>query len=216
MLTKGQTALALALTILLGAEIGGWYQSRTKPLPQYPHDHAEKAIYYDCPSDGEFVWCTTVNLYTAFQDKDWLLAFATLLIGAFTGTLWWTTLKLWNAGEKQRELMEDTAHRQLRAYVHLEDIYFLYAEDKTSDGVDRTFTDATKLRFKNYGQTPAFNVSIWIHRIPGRSAPDGFNPIYELAPHHVPLVLAPSQRFSTRIPIEKGYGHKDSFGNRIF
>src|ERR1700737_1181327 len=48
-----------------------------------------------------------------------ITAVATVAIGIFTLTLKLSTDRLWNAGEKQRRLYEDTAERQLRAYVHI-------------------------------------------------------------------------------------------------
>jgi hypothetical protein len=80
-----------------------------------------------------------------------LTALATAAIGYFTYTLKASTDRLWIAGEKQRTLSEDTAKRQLRAYVHVADPIILHANSERPTNV--------RIQFKNYGQTPAYRVS---------------------------------------------------------
>jgi hypothetical protein len=50
---------------------------------------------------------------------DNIIAAGTIAIAAFTYVLFRSTDKLWIAGESQRKLAEDTAQRQIRAYVHV-------------------------------------------------------------------------------------------------
>jgi hypothetical protein len=76
-----------------------------------------------------------------------LTTFATVAIGVFTYTLKKATDRLWEAGERQRKLSEDTAKHQLRAY--------LLPKGGTMSVPDMNHTVIT---FINNGQTPAYNV----------------------------------------------------------
>jgi hypothetical protein len=109
--------------------------------------------------------CTTYSLFPflliqVFNTLNYygvaITALATVAIGIFTLTLKLSTDKLWEAGEKQRRLYEDTAERQLRAYVFFESGYVkLIATEKGQ------FLDAT-IQFKNFGQTPAYKFVNWM------------------------------------------------------
>jgi hypothetical protein len=82
-----------------------------------------------------------------------ITAFATLLIAIFTLTLWRSTDKLWDASKRQLAHSEDTAKRQLRAYVAAT---ITGCDDpKTEDGI---FT--FHLEIKNTGQTPAHDLKV--------------------------------------------------------
>jgi hypothetical protein len=82
---------------------------------------------------------------------DNVIAFGTILIAIFTYVLYRSTDKLWEAGERQRLLSEDTAKRQLRPYIIIK-------------GKDITEQDDTHGRFVhllkvvNAGQTPAYHL----------------------------------------------------------
>ena len=106
--------------------------------------------------------CTTYSLFPflliqVFNTLNYygvaITALATVAIGIFTLTLKLSTDRLWVAGEKQRQLYEDTAKRQLRAY--------LAVESGVRDG-PHTLTPHFKLVFKNCGQTPAYNGEGWV------------------------------------------------------
>jgi hypothetical protein len=79
-----------------------------------------------------------------------LTTFATVAIGVFTYTLKKATDRLWEAGERQRKLSEDTAKRQLRAYL-LPKGGTMYVPDMNH----------TVITFINNGQTPAYNVGTY-------------------------------------------------------
>ena len=84
-----------------------------------------------------------------------ITALATVAIGIFTLTLKLSTDRLWVAGEKQRQLYEDTAKRQLRAYLSI--------ELAIRDGGHQLVPEfKSKLIVKNCGQTPAFDGTLWI------------------------------------------------------
>lgn len=89
-----------------------------------------------------------------------LTLLATLFIAAFTGTLWWSTRRLWKAGEQQIALAKQTSQATQivlgqtrvieRAYVKL---------SHEPPGVRFERMDMTihiKLRVKNFGRTPAY------------------------------------------------------------
>ena len=86
-----------------------------------------------------------------------LTAIATAFIAWFTWTLRRSTDKLWDAGEKQRELSEKTAERQLRAYV------FVEGDSKDNLPVVDAVNGIIKFPLKaiNRGQTPAYKVTRW-------------------------------------------------------
>jgi len=81
-----------------------------------------------------------------------VLALATIVLGAATIALWRSTKKLWLAGERQLKHSEDTAKRQLRAYVGLR----RYKIEGTANGEYPKVT----LTFHNAGQTPAHNLTL--------------------------------------------------------
>jgi archaellum component FlaG (FlaF/FlaG flagellin family) len=78
---------------------------------------------------------------------DFVTAAATLVIAFFTFTLWRATNKLWDAGERQLAHLNETAERQLRAYVNVMKITV------ETSGNEHTFS----IEIKNFGQTPAYN-----------------------------------------------------------
>jgi hypothetical protein len=80
-----------------------------------------------------------------------ITALATVAIGFFTLTLKLSTDKLWEAGEKQRQLYEETAERQLRAYVGAAwgDVFIQ----------DATHPFQIRPAITNYGLTPAYDVT---------------------------------------------------------
>jgi hypothetical protein len=68
---------------------------------------------------------------------------ATIALFLATGALWWYTRRLVKGAE-------DTAKRQLRAYVHVADAIIQHANSEWPE---------IKIQFKNYGQTPAYRVT---------------------------------------------------------
>jgi hypothetical protein len=93
--------------------------------------------------------------------------------------------RLWKAGEKQRALSEDTAQRQLRAYVIVSGKDF---------GVHLGNFEST-VRIKNVGQTPAYDLTAIVRTdILPYPLPDDFN--FALQRNGIPSVdvLGPRQR----------------------
>ena len=94
--------------------------------------------------------CVFVFLY---ESRDAINAIATAFISIFTFTLWRSTDRLWEAGEKQRRLYEDTAERQLRAY--------LCQGNATITDFGENLEPIVHIRIANRGQTPAYNVNLY-------------------------------------------------------
>jgi hypothetical protein len=75
----------------------------------------------------------------------------TIVLAGFTGALWRSTDKLWEAGERQLSHLTNTAQRELRAYVYVRETKFEYS---TARGWKINY------RIENFGQTPAHNVRL--------------------------------------------------------
>lgn len=91
--------------------------------PEHSQQAANDNHHHDCPT---LIAGTRLNLQRGFEwikrddnDKAVVAGF-TIVLAISTIGLWLATIKLWRAGETQRNLAEDTAERQLRAYVSVE------------------------------------------------------------------------------------------------
>jgi hypothetical protein len=109
----------------------------------------------------------------------WVLAFVSLGVAIFAARLWKTTTALLKE-------TQDTARKELRAYVALDEIFFSEADD-TAAGVH-------KLRIRNYGQTPAYRLSIWCERA-SHLPQEGVKPFYD-APIVDGQLLHPVQAYT--------------------
>jgi len=89
-----------------------------------------------------------------------VLAYVTFRLANYTARLWQATSKLVESGQ-------DTARKELRAYVAVDAVYFVGAEqvpsatDPASGRPLIRYTNQLKIRVRNYGQTPAFGTEIW-------------------------------------------------------
>jgi hypothetical protein len=131
-----------------------------------------------------------------------IAALAGIAVAAFTGTLWWSTKRLWEASEAQLaaaktefeaterraknalDQAKETAEADLRAYVGLIDIR-LHSPKLGDDKYEipsplppgYIFEDYIIYEVKNFGRTPAFNLSVEINWFPvpfANRLPDGF------------------------------------------
>jgi hypothetical protein len=82
-----------------------------------------------------------------------ITAIASLFVALFTFTLWRSTDRLWNAGERQLQLSRDTAQRQLRAYLGV--------SLKTGPEIAANVAPRIFFIVKNYGATPARYIGHW-------------------------------------------------------
>ena len=82
-------------------------------------------------------------------------------VGAFTGCLFFATVLLWRVTNDTLKHAERTAERQLRAYVLTEGgAIKLLQEELAFDG--RRAHVEFHIRVKNFGQTPAYNLTNWM------------------------------------------------------
>lgn len=145
--------LALAWLALL--EPVSWLTSR---IPPCVIDAASYGTHYsenkECPPFHVFLVKISAAILEKLGEPAWATVAATIFIAAFTGTLWWSTHRLWKAGEIHSE-------RQLRAYI-------LVSEGRVfaDHGMNRFFNisvgshPSSKFQFKNFGQTPAYDLQI--------------------------------------------------------
>jgi len=93
-----------------------------------------------------------VAQFTEINDKGISLLSA-VVVAIFTVVLAVSTIGLWIAGERQRSLSEDTAQRQLRAYV--------VADMSSVTRWKQGQTAEAETIMKNTGLTPAYDLEGW-------------------------------------------------------
>jgi hypothetical protein len=100
-------------------------------------------------------WLNCVGAFIT-DAHDEILAVFTILLALFTLALWVSTARIANdaktTGERTIFTMEDTARRQLRAYVGIENVPV-----QDADGI--SIPNAMGFRIQNYGQTPAHKLA---------------------------------------------------------
>lgn len=96
-----------------------------------------------------------VRTRRTIDENDGLItALATIVIAAFTGTLWQSTRNLWLAGERQMSLIEGNAKKELRAYLTV-----------VPDGINQLIGESNVMGhvvLKNVGRLPARNVTLLV------------------------------------------------------
>ncbi|TPN49989.1 MULTISPECIES: hypothetical protein [unclassified Mesorhizobium] len=94
-----------------------------------------------------------VEIKETIDDNDGLItALATIVIAAFTGTLWKSTHDLGVAGERQMSLIEGNARKELRAYLTV-----------VPDGINQLIGEPDVMGhvvLRNVGRLPARNVTL--------------------------------------------------------
>jgi hypothetical protein len=140
---------------------------------------------------------------------DWWIVRWTGAVAIFTLVL--VGVGAWQGIQLKRtvDLGLDTAQRDLRAYLLLEDTFFIYKGEHRTDAPSREYTDVHKIRIKNFGRTPAFDMSVWLHRSPTEI------PLEEIDGHlvktHSEQPLAPGHRYGPNFAIENPFRHTDDF-----
>src|ERR1700736_3974040 len=90
-----------------------------------------------------------------------ITAVATVAIGLFTLTLKLSTDRLWKAGEEQRWLYEDTAERQLRAYIYIQPVSMQHFDSNLF--ISFSFLQINAGNTPAYGSTHTGKISIEDH-----------------------------------------------------
>lgn len=127
----------------------------TYGLPSHPICEGANPGQQECASYGlpRFLLLKFAGFIEA---NEGLFTVATgIAIAAFTYTLWRATDRLWTAGEKQLAHSEDTAKRQLRAYMGISDYEIKALGENFEDPNDGVIMIA----MQNFGETPAIGVT---------------------------------------------------------
>ena len=99
----------------------------------------------------------------------WLVVAVSALLLVALGLVLYTS-RLWKATSGLLKTTADTGKKELRAYVALDEIFFEEAAEN-APGIH-------KLRIRNYGQTPAYRMSIWCERA-SHLPKEGVTPYYD-------------------------------------
>src|SRR5258706_6905725 len=100
-----------------------------------------------------------LHAFVAFIEmyEKFFVAIGTLFIAAFTVILAFATAFLWGATRQLVKGADDTAKRQLRAYVFVDSV-------NVANVVEGSGPPESRVIIKNFGQTPAYQVTCvdWI------------------------------------------------------
>ena len=94
--------------------------------------------------------------YTSLKHPDWWVVIIAGITGIFVCWQSWETRKAANAARRQSEIASDTAKRQLRAYLCIDQSLVKLTDDGCMEG---------QLNLRNAGQTPAYKVRCWYRPI---------------------------------------------------
>jgi hypothetical protein len=184
----------IAVCYLLFLEGLSWVTSAGPgPCVVYPEQHSgagQNDNQKSCATffDGSLILLGRLNHFIERHDKS-IVATFTVVLAISTIGLWLATKRLWEAGERQikttrsvaavqarhtqRQLKhaEETAERQLRAYIGIEEGHVVLLDAVPSEEVGKIGkillrtpkpTMQVQLRFRNSGQTPAYDFTGWL------------------------------------------------------
>jgi hypothetical protein len=140
-------------------------------------------------------------------------ALATLIIAVFTFTLWWSTYRLWKAGERQIEIARDAADaaKQSATHITIAERAWVFAGPDAKSTRNEPGLFEVKLWIKNYGKTPGFVKVIWARF--SRDAPYDPVPKYEGAEKiQTELVLGTQEGFLWPKPFGTAFGERYFYG----
>jgi hypothetical protein len=122
----------------------------------YTAKHAGEEGHCTQPNDwkewGSFAWCRSLE----WIDAERIIAIWTIILGIATCILGIATWRLWRSTDRLVKGAENTAERQLRAYVSIVGAHVkVVAADNNRSSIKGN------LQFKNSGQTPAYKFAPW-------------------------------------------------------
>lgn len=121
-----------------------------------PDQHGHKQCG---PYDTYLVWGWQIK--EALNSNSGLIsAISGVIVAVFTASLWLSTHLMWRASQSQLRHSEDTARRQLRAYLDFDGVNFLPYE-AGKKGPDHTWT-GIGVQIVNFGGTPALKVIVFV------------------------------------------------------
>jgi hypothetical protein len=160
------------------------------PIPEVLPSSEDRKCETQCKNteqEGTEFWPPLAGY--RFKVTDTLLVIFTALLFFATVALWWSTRRLVKGAE-------ETARKQLRAYVLVKTTTFRRPE--TEDGDNRHWP--IHLVFQNSGQTPAYSVTIRAERCLGQQRPiDSIFPFSEAAEISPPSIIAPGGRHTMQL-----------------
>ena len=119
-----------------------------------PEQRAQCANQYYGVFDTFCLRFSTWFLDWADRKHDLVLALTGIAIAAFTGTLWWSTNRLWKASEKQYGLTRKIFAADIRPWLTAE------AEVGPFENNDEEITLSVTYKVKNIGKSPALGVRL--------------------------------------------------------
>ena len=125
-----------------------------------------------------------------WERPEWWLVVTAVLIVVCGVVLIRYTARLWQSSVELIDDIRDASKKELRAYVALDEIFFTTTADSTAG--------EHKLRIRNYGQTPAYGISIWCERA-SHLPQEGVQPFYD-APLADGQLLHPVQAYTLGLP----------------
>jgi hypothetical protein len=174
----------------------------SKTFQQYAHDtkHKEADNAFEKGSSNLFIafgrYEGCAGLYIT-DNRDAIAAFSTFVVAIFTLTLWRSTADLWTASEKQRVHLEETAERQLRAYVHI------IIDQNTVVHFNSGQIIGCRVSVKNSGQTPAHNVHLNGNIVPAEYPLLGDLPTMPDPEEPSRIVIHPNQEFGSSVVADR-------------
>jgi hypothetical protein len=173
------------------------YKNIRHPTPNHASETSE-----NCRAAS----CVKKSSDDRIADYTWWVAFFTFALSAVSAIQIGFLLRAdktarisADAAQSTAQALRDNAANELRAYVSLEDIYFLYRGEERTDGERREFTNIHRIRVRNYGRTPARNMEIWIERAFTAPTDHDFIVLNRRQSNFPAQDLGPSHRFGTRL-----------------
>jgi hypothetical protein len=148
--------IAVILWIVLGMAALVSFAPKIEDRPRYNTEqhNAVKCYEEGSPSLIRTIFCWSGDFIDAYHED--ISAVSTVIIAIFTAILGYATWFLYGATRGLVREAKNTADRQLRAYIFLENAFF----ERT--GVENFAIDtwAIQYRLKNFGRTPAHKVEV--------------------------------------------------------
>lgn len=166
-------AIAAICFVLVSLVIADWGYSSASPCDQTTNNNrTNEQEEQKCPTLHGPVVIYGRAFLAGFErlvddHEKSILVIATIIIGFFTGTLWFATNALVKGAE-------DTSSRQLRAYLGVDRLEMDYPSLSAPDFTGLRFRqivvqpgyihrDFINIKIRNYGQTPAHDVSVFAY-----------------------------------------------------
>lgn len=145
--------LIVLLVVVVLLVLAAWV---TSLIPHYVNDCTYQYETYvkECAPKHLLLFIRGKTFELIEHNDKIIAALSGIAVAAFTGTLWWSTRKLWRVTNETLRHAEKTAEWQLRAYVAMD-------SGCVMNSVPGAGAISAFVRFKNYGNTPAYDCKSW-------------------------------------------------------